>query len=54
LFYEGHRWVDLRRLNRLNPNPAPGQTLAYSTAPFKLFTRMERPAAEKQWDIANP
>jgi len=54
LFYEGHRWVDLRRLNRLNPNPAPNQTLAYTAAPYKLFDRLERPAAEKQWDIANP
>ena len=54
LFYEGHRWVDLRRLNRLNPTPAPGQTLAFTSAPFRLFDRMERPAAEKQWDIANP
>ncbi|MBC6606600.1 RagB/SusD family nutrient uptake outer membrane protein [Hymenobacter sp. BT188] len=54
LFYEGHRWIDLRRLNRLNPNPAPGQTLAFTDAPFRLFPRLERPAAEKQWDIANP
>jgi hypothetical protein len=54
LLYEGHRWVDLRRLNRLNPNPAPGQTLAFTAAPFRLFDRLERPAAEKQWDIANP
>jgi hypothetical protein len=54
LFYEGHRWIDLRRLNRLNPNPAPGQTLEYAGSPYKLFTRLERPAAEKQWDIANP
>ncbi|QNP50874.1 RagB/SusD family nutrient uptake outer membrane protein [Hymenobacter qilianensis] len=54
LFYEGHRWIDLRRLNRLNPNPAPGQTLALTEAPFRLFNRLERPAAEKQWDIANP
>ncbi len=54
LFYEGHRWIDLRRLNRLNPTPAPGQTLAFTAAPYKLFTRLERPAAEKQWDIANP
>jgi hypothetical protein len=59
LFYEGHRWVDLRRLGRLTPTPAPGQTLAFSTGgnaagTFKLFDRLERPFAEKQWDIANP
>ncbi|WP_426059586.1 RagB/SusD family nutrient uptake outer membrane protein [Hymenobacter sp. B1770] len=53
LFYEGHRWIDLRRLNRLNPTPAPNQTLAYATAPYRLFDRLERPAAEKQWDEAN-
>lgn len=59
LFYEGHRWVDLRRLNRLTPVVSPGQTLAYSTGgnaagTFKLFDRLERPFAEKQYDIANP
>jgi starch-binding outer membrane protein, SusD/RagB family len=54
LFYEGHWWVDLRRLGRLNPTPAPGITLAFTQAPYKLFNRMERPFAEKQWDVANP
>lgn len=59
LFSEGHRWFDLRRLGRFTPTPAPGQTLAYSTGgnaagTFKLFDRLERPFAEKQWDIANP
>jgi len=59
LFYEGHRWVDLRRLGRLNPTPAPGQTLAFATGSnsagtFKLIDKLERPFAEKQWDIANP
>ena len=59
LFFEGHRWFDLRRLGRFTSTPAPGQTLAYSTGgnaagTFKLFDRLERPFAEKQWDIANP
>jgi hypothetical protein len=60
LFYEGHRLVDLRRLNRLRPtvSPArgtrPAQTLPNSTTPYKLFPNLERPAAEKAWDIANP
>lgn len=60
LFYEGHYLADLRRLNRLRTavSPAaglrPAQTLAYSTTPFKLFANLERPAAEKAWDIANP
>lgn len=61
LFYEGQRWVDLRRLGRLNANGivSPGQTLAFATGSnsagtFKLFDRLERPFAEKQFDIANP
>jgi hypothetical protein len=53
LFYEGHRWVDLRRLKRLTPTPAPNQTLAFTTPPYRLFDRLERPAAEKQFDEAN-
>jgi hypothetical protein len=62
LFYEGHYLVDLRRLNKLASPPVvspaigarPAQTLAYSTAPYKLFPNLQRPAAEKAWDIANP
>lgn len=60
LFYEGHYLVDLRRLDRLKTAVSPriglrpAQTLAYSTAPYKLFANLERPAAEKAWDIANP
>ncbi|UOG73894.1 RagB/SusD family nutrient uptake outer membrane protein [Hymenobacter tibetensis] len=54
LFYEGHWWVDLRRLGRLNPAPAPGVTLAFTQTPYKLFNQMPRPFAEKQWDVANP
>jgi starch-binding outer membrane protein, SusD/RagB family len=50
LFYEGHRFVDLRRLGKLNPNPAPGQTLTFATGDYKLIDRMPRPAAEKAWD----
>ncbi|WP_139919989.1 RagB/SusD family nutrient uptake outer membrane protein [Hymenobacter sp. DG01] len=59
LFYEGHFWVDLRRLNKLNPTPAPGITLAFAsgsapTGTFRLFDRLPRPFAEVQWDVANP
>ncbi|MCC2547003.1 RagB/SusD family nutrient uptake outer membrane protein [Hymenobacter sp. BT175] len=62
LFYEGHRWHDLRRTGRLRTEVTPAgvvgvvkpQTLMYSATPFRLYTRMERPVAEKQWDIANP
>ncbi|WP_400193824.1 RagB/SusD family nutrient uptake outer membrane protein [Hymenobacter sp. B81] len=76
LFYEGHFFVDLRRLGRLPttaqtqnvqvaplpdrvmPFPFKKQTLAYSstigTTEYRLFDRMERPAAEKAWDATNP
>lgn len=62
LFYEGHYLVDLRRLNKLSAPPVvspaigarPAQTLAYSTTPYRLFPNLQRPAAEKAWDIANP
>ena len=61
LFYEGHYLVDLRRLNKLVAPPVvspaigarPAQTLAYSTTPYKIFPNLERPAAEKAWDITN-
>jgi hypothetical protein len=54
LFYEGQFWVDLRRLGKLNPNPAPNITLPYSTGTFKLFDRLALPFAEVAWDQANP
>lgn len=50
LFYEGHRFVDLRRLGKLNANPAPRQTLPFVTGDYRLVDRMPRPAAEKAWD----
>ena len=42
LFYEGHRWIDMRRYNRLNQLPIdqPGQT---------IFEAMPRPLAEVNW-----
>jgi hypothetical protein len=54
LFFEGHWLVDLRRLNRYNPTPAPGITLEYSTGTYRLISRMPRPAAEVAWDRSNP
>lgn len=65
LFYEGHRLVDLRRLrpaSLTSGTVSAGQTLAYAmgAAPstvggsYKIFDRLEKPSAEKQWDIANP
>lgn len=70
LFYEGHRWVDLRRLGRLSPTtnpdiatgivaPAqglfPAQNLPYSyTGRFKLFDRLAKTFAEVAWDESHP
>ena len=65
LFYEGHRLVDLRRLRPASLTTgmvSAGQTLAYATGPapatiggnYKIFDRLEKPSAEKQWDVANP
>jgi hypothetical protein len=47
LFYEGHRWFDMRRYDLLNtlPNDLP-------TA--KVYTQLIRPFAEVQWDLKNP
>jgi starch-binding outer membrane protein, SusD/RagB family len=47
LFYEGHRWVDMRRFDRLAQLPLDLPT-------HKVFDRMERPIAEVQYDQANP
>lgn len=54
LFYEGHWWVDLRRLGKLSPNPTPQISLPAATAPYKLFDRLPIPDAEVRWDQANP
>jgi len=62
LFYEGHRLVDLRRLNRYTSTVSTGQTLLYSTgaAPasvggnYILIPNLQKTSAEKQWDAANP
>jgi hypothetical protein len=47
LFYEGHRWFDMRRYDLLStlPNDLP-------TA--KVYTQLIRPFAEVQWDLKNP
>lgn len=54
LFYEGHWWIDLRRLGKLNPNPTPQISLPASTGTYKLFDRLPIPDAEVRWDQANP
>ncbi|GAB2958609.1 hypothetical protein GCM10027048_27070 [Hymenobacter coalescens] len=47
LFYEGHRWVDMRRYNRL------GQ-LDRELATHQVYPAMTRPFAEVAWDASNP
>lgn len=46
LWYEGHRWIDARRLGRLDQLPL-------DAANHKVFDRMPVPFAEIQWDQAN-
>lgn len=46
LFYEGHRWVDMRRYSKLAEIPVP--------AGMKVLERLERPVAEINWDVFNP
>jgi starch-binding outer membrane protein, SusD/RagB family len=47
LWYEGHRWVDMRRYNKLNE-------IAIPVAGMVVLERLERPNAEVNWDVANP
>ncbi|KUG06780.1 RagB/SusD family nutrient uptake outer membrane protein [Solirubrum puertoriconensis] len=47
LFYEGHRWIDYRRYNRLNQ-------LDLELPTHRIFSAMLRPFAEVAWDAANP
>jgi hypothetical protein len=46
LWYEGHRWLDMIRYNRLSSLPLDLPT-------HTLFDRMPTPFAEVQWDILN-
>lgn len=47
LWYEGHRWVDMRRYNKLGEIYLPVATM-------KVLERLERPVAEVNWDSQNP
>lgn len=47
LFYEGHRWVDMRRYNKLGE-------IALPVAGMRVLERLERPVAEVNWDLQNP
>lgn len=43
LWYEGHRWIDMRRLNKLADIELP-------VASMKVLKQLERPVAEVNWD----
>jgi starch-binding outer membrane protein, SusD/RagB family len=47
LFYEGHRWIDMRRYGKLNQIYLPVPEMV-------VLTQLERPVAEVNWDNANP
>ena len=51
LFWEGHRWFDMRRRNML-AQIIPQGTIGTQT--FVVFENMSRPDAEIQWDLRNP
>jgi hypothetical protein len=51
LFFEGHRWFDMRRRSLL-AQVIPQGTIGSQT--FVVFQKMSRPDAEIQWDIQNP
>lgn len=51
LFFEGHRWFDMRRRGRL-AQITPQGTIGTQT--FTVFEAMARPDAEVQWDKRNP
>jgi hypothetical protein len=51
LFFEGHRWFDMRRRGRL-AQITPQGTIGNQT--FVVFEAMARPDAEVQWDRQNP
>jgi starch-binding outer membrane protein, SusD/RagB family len=47
LFYEGHRWIDMRRYGKL-------AELVQPTAGMRTYEQMLRPLAEVNWDIFKP
>lgn len=51
LFFEGHRWFDMRRRGLL-AQVIPQGTIGSQT--FVVFQKMSRPDAEVQWDLQNP
>ena len=51
LFWEGHRWFDTRRYNKISILPLQG---AVSGNTYVVFNHMVRPDSEVQWDKSNP
>lgn len=47
LWYEGHRWVDMRRYDKIGE-------IALPVAGMRVLLQLERPLAEVNWDNANP
>ena len=47
LWYEGHRWVDMRRYGKL-------AEIALPVAGMAIYDKLPRSLAEVNWDIANP
>jgi hypothetical protein len=47
LWYEGHRWVDMRRYGKLGEITLP-------VAGMVIYDKLLRPLTEVNWDIANP
>jgi starch-binding outer membrane protein, SusD/RagB family len=47
LWYEGHRWVDMRRYGKLGE-------IALPVTGMTIYDKLLRPLAEVNWDIANP
>lgn len=46
LWYEGHRWIDARRYDKLN-------TIPLDLATHQVFNKLPIPFAEVQWDASN-
>ena len=53
LFYEGHRWIDLRRFG-VDGSRGRLDELPKDLPTHKIYDRMPRPVAEVQYDQANP
>jgi hypothetical protein len=51
LFFEGHRWFDMRRRGMLAQIQPQGNIGGQT---FVVFENMSRPDAEIQWDLRNP